>query len=85
MSNGHGEKLSRLRATAIVALLHSRTRTEAAGKLGLHVSTLNRWCNDAEFKRDLEREQQKLLDAGRARLLDDITDRRAPGGELALA
>lgn len=49
MSNGHGEKKSRTREKAIMALLTEPTVRQAAEKAGIGQATLFRWMQDPEF------------------------------------
>ena len=49
ISNGHGEKQTRLQELAIVALLETTTIIAAAKRTGIDESTLRAWLKDSDF------------------------------------
>jgi len=49
ISNGHGEKQTRLQELAIVSLLETTTITAAAKRTGIDESTLRAWLKDSDF------------------------------------
>lgn len=59
---GHGEKLSRKREQAIVALIDHPTIPEAAKHCGVSESTLRRWMAEPSFKADLEDARKTIFD-----------------------
>lgn len=68
---GHGEKITRKRELAIIALLQYPTIGQAAESCGVSVHTLSKWQRDPNFKRDFE--------AAKARLFDDAIERLRSG------
>ena len=52
--SGHGEKLTRKKELAIVALLTEPTITKAASSAGISEATLRRWMRLDEFGRGLQ-------------------------------
>jgi transposase len=46
---GHGEKLSRQKEKAVIALLNEKSAKDAAEKVGISESTLYRWQQIPEF------------------------------------
>jgi hypothetical protein len=64
MSAGHGEKVSRKREAAVVALLTCPTLTAAATAVGIDEKTLRKWLKDDAAFRD-------AYTLARRRLLDD--------------
>jgi hypothetical protein len=71
---GHGEKLSRLRELALAALLNSSTLEEAAQKAGISVSTLRRWLQDPDFRKDYDVEKRHVLETATRELGGATTD-----------
>jgi hypothetical protein len=80
---GHGERMSRLKEKAILALLSSRTCGTAAYRTGVCESTLRRWLADPGFAREYQEAKDRLLVLGLMQLVNAALDRRPPGGELA--
>ena len=78
ISNGHGQKFSRVRELAITSLLTHPTLSDAAEHTGVAESTLRKWLRtNSEFRQcDLER-RRELLDATsnalRMHALDAVT------------
>ncbi len=65
---GHGEKLSRKKSAAIVALLTEGTITQAAGKTGVDESTLRRWLKEVGLKREFRAARRDVVETAVARL-----------------
>lgn len=65
---GHGEKLSRKKELALVALLASSTLPEAAAKVGVHERTLFRWLKNPDFKATYRRLRRECVEAATAKL-----------------
>lgn len=80
---GHGERMSRLKEPAILALLSSTTCAGAAARIGVHETTLRRWLANPDFAREYQGAKDRLLLQGLMQLVDTALDRRPPGGELA--
>jgi transposase len=59
---GHGEKLSRREAAAIVALLAHPTIPEAAKAAGVSETTLWRWLQRDDFRKKYREAQDKVFD-----------------------
>ncbi len=65
---GHGEKLSRKKEQAILALLAEPTVERAAKACGIGTATLGRWLKDEEFKVSYHRARQHIVKSALARL-----------------
>lgn len=65
---GHGEKLSRLQARAIAALLAAPTVEAAARQAGVGERTLRRWMRREDFREALHAAQEEALAMAVARL-----------------
>lgn len=61
--NGHGEKRSRKKEQAIVALLVAPTLIDAAKNCGVGESTLRRWMQEPTFVLSYRRAREQLLEA----------------------
>lgn len=61
--NGHGEKKSRKREQAIVALLAAPSVIDAARDCGVGESTLRRWLQEPAFMGCYRQARQRMLDA----------------------
>lgn len=70
---GHGEKLSRLKTQAALALLSSSTHGKAAAKVGVSVATIRRWLKDDDFRAELVELNKRLATAG----IEELTERVA--------
>jgi hypothetical protein len=71
---GHGEKLSRKKETAVVALLAAPTVTAAAAQAGIGERTLRRWLQTPEFKAAHRDARRQIVEASIARLQRATTD-----------
>jgi hypothetical protein len=58
---GHGQKLDRLGAIAIVALLTETSNYAAARRIGIARSTLQTWLNDPDFAAELVAAKEELV------------------------
>src|SRR5262245_6872418 len=65
---GHGEKLSRAKDQAIVALLTCPTVTQAAARVGVNEKTLRRWMQDAAFAAAWRLARRQTFEAALGRL-----------------
>ena len=61
--NGHGEKWSRKKEQAIVALLVAPTLIDAAKNCDISESTLRRWMQEPAFVESYRRAREQLLEA----------------------
>jgi transposase-like protein len=61
--NGHGEKWSRKKEQAIVALLGAPTLIDAAKNCDISQSTLRRWMQEPAFVESYRRAREQLLEA----------------------
>jgi hypothetical protein len=61
--NGHGEKWSRKKEQAIVALIVAPTLIDAAKNCDVSESTLRRWMQEPTFVESYRRAREQLLDA----------------------
>lgn len=71
---GHGEKLSRKRTAAIVALLSQPTIADAAKACGIGEATLWRWLQQPEFSEQYREARARMLDGAISRLSQISTD-----------
>jgi len=71
---GHGEKYSRLKEPALVALLSSKTLEEAAKKAGIAVSTLRRWLQNPDFRKEYDEGKKHMLEMAMCDLSGAVTD-----------
>lgn len=60
--HGHGEKLTRRRDQAVVALLREPTIGEAARAIGVGEATLGRWLQDDDFRTAYQDACRQLFD-----------------------
>jgi hypothetical protein len=67
---GHGEKLSRMRESAISALLTERTIVKAAERVGVAEKTLRNWLRNPAFRR-------AYMDARRACVDEAVAEAQA--------
>jgi hypothetical protein len=65
---GHGEKLSRKKSSAIVALFTEPTITQAAEKVGVDESTLRRWLKEDSFKKEFRTARRDVVETAVGRL-----------------
>jgi DNA-binding MurR/RpiR family transcriptional regulator len=65
---GHGSKIARKQDEAIVALLTHRTMEEAAGAVGISVSTLLRWMKEPAFDALFREAKRKAFAQATSRL-----------------
>lgn len=72
--SGHGEKLSRKREMAILALLTAPTVTAAAVQVGVGVATLMRWLREPEFAQAYHEAQCEVTAQAMAQLSRTCTD-----------
>ena len=64
MSNGHGQKFSRVKELAVAALLSQPTVCSAAEHSGISERSLRRWLQtNSEFRQCYEERRRELLDA----------------------
>ena len=61
--NGHGEKWSRKKEQAIVALLVAPTLIDAAKNCDISESTLRRWMQEPAFVESYRKAREQLLEA----------------------
>jgi transposase len=71
---GHGEKLTRLRELALAALMNSSTLEEAAQKAGISVSTLRRWLQNPDFRKDYEEEKRHIRETATREISGAVAD-----------
>jgi hypothetical protein len=69
-----GEKLPRLKESAIAALLESSTLDEAAGKVGVSSRTLINWMRRPDFRGAYLEARRRLVDAVVTRLARDAAE-----------
>lgn len=65
---GHGEKLSRKREQALLALLQERTVRKAAQAVGIGEATLGRWMQEPSFRAAYQAASRRLFDETLAEL-----------------
>src|SRR5688500_9959111 len=65
---GHGEKLSRKKEFAILALLQEPTLQQAAERCGLSAATLWRWLQNPEFQQACRSARREAFHTALARL-----------------
>ncbi len=70
---GHGAKLPHLREAAIAALIAEPTVEAAALAAGVADSTLRRWLQDPDFRRDYDAARRRTLDAALRELQAGMT------------
>lgn len=71
---GHGEKLSRKKEQAILALLTNQTIIEAAKAVGIGEVTLWRWMKEASFKQAYLEAKNRVVEQALARLQQASTE-----------
>ena len=71
--SGHGEKMTRKRELAIIALLREPTLAAAARSTGVSATTLKRWLQDPDFLNEYRGVSRRLLEGSLARL-QAVTD-----------
>ena len=71
---GHGEKLSRKKDQAILALLTHQTIIEAAKAVGIGEVTLWRWMKEENFKRAYHESRKRVVEQTLARLQQASTE-----------
>lgn len=70
---GHGEKWSRKKDVAILALISETTVNDAAAKAGVSVSTLKRWQQRPEFQAAYEKARRGLVEQAFNRVKSSMT------------
>lgn len=70
---GHGAKLPHLREAAIAALIAEPSVEAAAQAAGVADSTLRRWLQDPDFRRDYDAARRRTLDAALRELQAGMT------------
>lgn len=70
---GHGEKKVRKRDTAVLALLTEPTIRKAAEKTGVNESTLWRWMQEEDFKKQYQQAKQEAVGQATSRLRQSMT------------
>jgi transposase-like protein len=65
---GHGEKLSRKKEQAVLALLSSPSISEAAKAVGISEATLWRWLQRSDFQHAYREARNRLIEQALARL-----------------
>ena len=71
---GHGEKWSRKKDAAILALVTEPTIAEAAKKAGISHATLHRWLQIKDFKDAYREAKREAVSAAIARLQQTATE-----------
>ena len=71
---GHGEKWSRKKDAAIVALVTEPTIADAAKKAGISHATLHRWLQIKDFKDAYREAKREVVSAAIARLQRTATE-----------
>jgi len=72
--NGHGEKLSRKKDQAIVALITEPTMKAAADKIGITTPTLYKWLKLSEFKAAYREARREAVSVAITRLQQAATE-----------
>ena len=80
MKTGHGEKLSRKREQAVVALLEQPTFEQAAAVVGVNEKTLRSWLKLPQFQAEYRAARRQIVDGAILRL-----QQLATGAVLALS
>ncbi|GEK60318.1 hypothetical protein CHL76_16470 [Marinococcus halophilus] len=70
---GHGEKQSRKRDQAILALLSEPTLRQASEKVGVSESTLWRWLQEDDFREQYHQAKQEAVSQATSRLRQSMT------------
>jgi len=60
--NGHGSRYPTKKHDAVLAVIQEPTLSEAATRVGVSSSTLNRWRREPEFDRALREARRELFD-----------------------
>jgi DNA-binding MurR/RpiR family transcriptional regulator len=73
-ANGHGEKVSRKAKSTIVALLAHPTIPEAAKACGVSETTIWRWLQREDFRKEYKEAQNKVFDGALGSLQGATTE-----------